>query len=76
MDTFRVWLGERIIDHDLTVTALSHFLDIFDGTIEDWLAGRSVPTWSECLQLAEFFEEPQSDVLRAAGHAVPPESPG
>jgi hypothetical protein len=65
---FRTWFGEQILDHDLTVTALSDMLDVYDGTIEDWLAGRAVPNPSECAQLAELFETTLRDVLRMAGH--------
>jgi len=68
---FRVWLGEQIVDHDLTVTTLSHMLDVYDGVIEDWVAGRAVPTREECLQLAQLFETPPSRVLQAAGYAEP-----
>jgi hypothetical protein len=67
---FRTWFGEQIVDHDLTVTALSDMLDIYDGTIEDWLAGRAVPIPSQCGQLAELFETPPHVVLRLAGHAL------
>jgi len=65
---FRTWFGEQILDHDLTVTALSDMLDVYDGTIEDWLAGRAVPTPAQCGQLAELFETPPQYVLRLAGH--------
>jgi hypothetical protein len=68
---FRTWFGEQIVDHDLTVTALSHMLDVFDGTVEDWLAGRAVPTREECAQLAELFETPPVRVLQLAGYAEP-----
>ena len=67
---FRTWFGEQIVDHDLTVTALSDMLDIYDGTIEDWLAGRDVPTPPQCAQLAELFETPPREVLRLAGHGL------
>jgi plasmid maintenance system antidote protein VapI len=65
---FRVWFGEQLLDHDLTVTALSHLLDVYDGTIEDWLAGRALPSAQECIQLAELFEISPDRVLRMAGH--------
>ena len=65
---FRTWFGEQILDHDLTVTALSDMLDTYDGTIEDWLAGRSLPDPEQCGQLAELFEAPVATVLRLAGH--------
>ena len=68
---FRTWFGEQIVDHDLTVTALSHMLDVFDGTVEDWLAGRAVPSREECAQLAELFETPPARVLQMAGYAEP-----
>lgn len=66
--TFRTWLGELIVDNDLSVTALSHLLDTFDGTIEDWLAGRALPTRRECAQIAQLFEQPVEVVLRSAGY--------
>jgi hypothetical protein len=69
---FRIWLGEQIVDHDLTVTALSHLLDAYDGIIEDWLAGRDVPSVELCLRLAELFETPPFRVLRLAGHGAGP----
>jgi hypothetical protein len=68
---FRTWFGEQIVDHDLSVTALSHLLDTYDGTIEDWLAGRAVPSRAECVQLAELFEVAPSRVLQLAGYAEP-----
>jgi len=67
---FRTWFGEQVLDHDLTVTSLSHMLDVYDGTIEDWLAGRSVPSPAECMQLAELFEVPFQPLLRMAGHTT------
>ncbi|HEY3107802.1 MAG TPA: hypothetical protein VGL23_03570 [Chloroflexota bacterium] len=67
---FRTWFGEQILDHDLTVTTLSDMLDIYDGTIEDWLAGRAVPSPVQCAQLAELFETPPQYVLRLAGHRL------
>lgn len=69
---FRVWLGEQVLDHDLSVTALAHMLDVYDGTIEDWLAGRAVPSAAECLRLAELFEAPPARVLHLAGHSPEP----
>ena len=68
---FRTCFGEQILDHDLTVTALAHMLDVFDGTIEDWLAGRAVPSREECVQLAELFETPPVRVFQLAGYAEP-----
>jgi plasmid maintenance system antidote protein VapI len=65
---FRTWFGEQMLDHDLTVTALSDMLDMYDGTIEDWLAGRAVPSPADCLRLAELFETPPQQVLKLAGH--------
>ncbi|TAK23277.1 MAG: XRE family transcriptional regulator [Chloroflexota bacterium] len=65
---FRVWFGEEIVDNDWTVTALSHHLNVFDGTIEDWLAGRAVPARAECVRLAELFEVPAEIVLRFSGY--------
>lgn len=71
-DGFRTWFGEQIVDHDLSVTALSHLLDTYDGTIEDWLAGRTLPTAEECLRLAELFETAPGRILRLAGHRDEP----
>lgn len=68
---FRTWFGEQVLDNDLTVTALAHMLDVFDGTIEDWLAGRDVPSRAECVQLAELFETSPVRVLQMAGYAEP-----
>jgi hypothetical protein len=45
-------------------------LDMYDGTIEDWLAGRAVPSPAQCAQLAELFETPPQHVLRLAGHRL------
>jgi len=64
-----------MVDHDLTVTTLSHMLDIYDGVIEDWLAGRAVPSRDECLQIAELFETHPSRVLQLAGYAEPDREP-
>jgi hypothetical protein len=69
---FRTWFGEQVLDHDLTVTALSNMLDVYDGIIEDWLAGRALPSPAECAQLAELFEVPSWRVLRLAGHPYNP----
>lgn len=68
---FRTWLGEQVVDHDLSVTALSHLLDTYDGVIEDWLAGRALPSRDECRQLAQLFETPPHRVLQLAGYAEP-----
>jgi len=68
--SFRLWFGESLVDHDLTVTALSHSLNVFDGEIEDWLAGRSLPAAPQCVLLAELFETSPSVVLRLAGYTV------
>ena len=69
-DDFRVWFGEQILDHDLTVTALSNMLDVYDGIVEDWLAGRAVPEASECIRLGQLFETSPNVVLRLAGHPI------
>ena len=70
-EDFRVWFGEQIVDHDLTVTAISHMLDVYDGIVEDWLAGRAVPDFDNCIRLAQLFETSPLLILRLAGH--PPE---
>ena len=70
-EDFRVWFGEQIVDHDLTVTALSNMLDVYDGIVEDWLAGRTVPDARDCVRLAELFEASPPRILRLAGY--PPE---
>lgn len=67
MPAFRVWFAQRIIDNDLSVTALSHLLDVYDGVVEDWIAGRAVPSPAECIRLAELFEVPPATVLELAG---------
>jgi hypothetical protein len=70
-DDFRTWFGEQILDHDLTVTALSDMLDTYDGTIEDWLAGRAVPDPSQCgrLRTAGRAVRDAASVRPAAGRA-------
>jgi plasmid maintenance system antidote protein VapI len=65
---FRTWFGEQIVDHDLTVTTLANMLDVYDGTVEDWVAGRSLPTAEQCHQLAELFEASPQYIMRLAGH--------
>jgi hypothetical protein len=71
--TFRTWFGEQIFDHDLTVTAIAHALDQFDGTVEDWLAGRALPDDADCRKLAQLFEANHEFVRdlarRSRGHA-------
>ena len=41
---FRTWFGEQILDHDLSVTALSHLLDVYDATTGKILWETRLPT--------------------------------
>lgn len=64
---FQSWLLERMVEADFTPTSLAMGLELLDGDIEGWVAGRSVPTVDECARLAQIFEIPVSQVLEAAG---------
>ncbi|MGH2458544.1 MAG: hypothetical protein ACRDIY_06715 [Chloroflexota bacterium] len=64
---FQSWLLERMVDTDFTPTSLAIALELLDGEIEGWVAGRSVPTVEECQLLAQIFELPVNRVLEAAG---------
>ncbi len=64
---FQTWLLERMVETDHTPMSLAAALGILDGTIEDWVAGRSAPTLDQCQQLAQLFEIPVRRVRLAAG---------
>ena len=64
---FQSWLLERMVEADFTPTSLAMGLELLDGDIEGWVAGRSVPTVEECGRLAQIFEIPVSQVLEVAG---------
>lgn len=64
---FQSWLLERMVETDFTPTSLAIGLELLDGDIEGWVAGRSVPTAEECGRLAQIFEIPVNQVLEAAG---------
>jgi hypothetical protein len=64
---FQSWLLDRMVEYGYTPMSLAKGLGILDGLVEDWVAGRSVPTPAECQHLAQFFEVPLRDVRLAAG---------
>ena len=64
---FQSWLLERMVEFDYTPTSLAMGLEMLDGDIESWAAGRTVPTPSQCERLAQLFEIPVTDILAAAG---------
>jgi transcriptional regulator with XRE-family HTH domain len=64
---FQQWLGEQLIEHDLTTASLAAHLGVLDGEVEDWFFGRAVPAADRCFLLAQFFETTPDRVLRLVG---------
>lgn len=64
---FQTWLLERMVEADFTPTSLAIGLEILDGDVESWAAGRAVPTPEQCERLAQLFEVPVGIVLAVAG---------
>ncbi len=64
---FQNWLLDRMLESDYSPMSLANGLGLLDGTIEDWVAGRSVPNLTECQRLAQLFEIPIQVVRMAAG---------
>jgi len=64
---FQNWLLNQMVDFELTSMSLAMKLDLLDGDIEDWVAGRKVPDPSQCSQLAELLDMPVHKVLEVAG---------
>ncbi len=64
---FQNWLLNQMVEFELTPMSLALKLDLLDGVIEDWVAGREVPDPVQCAHLAELFEMPVQKVLQVAG---------
>lgn len=64
---FQAWLLDRMVEFNYTPMSLAIGLEILDGDIESWAAGRAVPTPAQCERLAQLFELPVTQVLAAAG---------
>lgn len=70
---FQSWLLERMVEADFTPTSLAMALEMLDGDVESWVAGRSIPTIDQCGRLAQIFELPIDRVLAATG--IDPSAP-
>ena len=67
---FQSWLLDRMVEFGFTPVSLARGLGVVDGLVEDWVAGRAVPSPSECQHLAQLFEVPVRAVRLAAGLRV------
>ncbi len=65
--SFQAWLLDRMVAYDFTPMRLAAGLGVLDGAVEDWIAGRSVPSPAECQRLAQLFEIPVRVVEAATG---------
>lgn len=64
---FQSWLLDRMVEFGFTPMSLAKGLGILDGLVEDWVAGRTVPSATHCQQIAQLFEVPVRDVRQVAG---------
>ncbi|HVC34139.1 MAG TPA: hypothetical protein VNL16_11575 [Chloroflexota bacterium] len=64
---FQTWLLDHMVELDFTPMSLAMGLELLDGDVESWAAGRAVPTPEQCERLAQLFEIPVGQVLAAAG---------
>jgi transcriptional regulator with XRE-family HTH domain len=64
---FQSWLLDRMVEFGFTPMSLAKGLGILDGLVEDWVAGRTVPSAAECQHIAQLFEVPVRDVRQVAG---------
>lgn len=56
-----------MVENDETPTSLAVKLEVLDADVEEWVAGRAVPTPDQCDRIAQLFEVPLARVLIAAG---------
>jgi hypothetical protein len=64
---FQSWLLDRMVEFGFTPMSLARGLGVLDGLVEDWVAGRALPSSSDCQKIAQLFEVPVRDVRLAAG---------
>ena len=61
---FSVWLADQLAQRrDVTTAELAAELGFLDGDVEDWLAGRSMPSGDEIRRLAVFFALPERETV-------------
>jgi transcriptional regulator with XRE-family HTH domain len=61
---FGEWLADQLAQRrDLTTSDLAAELGLFDGDVEDWLAGRSMPSGDEIRRLAVYFAIPDREMI-------------
>ena len=64
---FQSWLLDRMVEFGFTPTNLARGLGVLSGLVEDWVAGRAVPSLAECQRIAQLFEVPVRDARVVAG---------
>ena len=64
---FQSWLLDRMVEFGYTPMSLAKGLEVLDGLVEDWVAGRSIPSSVDCQRIAQLFEVPLRDVRQVAG---------
>ena len=65
---FADWLADRVAEQrDLTTMDLAAEVGVLDGDVEDWLAGRRMPTGQECRRLGAFFGLTDAEAFSLCG---------
>ncbi|HZQ98573.1 MAG TPA: helix-turn-helix transcriptional regulator [Chloroflexota bacterium] len=66
-ESFAEWFGSKLAERrDLTTMHVAALVGVLDGDVEDWLAGRSVPTPDQCKAIAGIFDVTPDEVLARA----------
>ncbi|MBI4496327.1 MAG: helix-turn-helix domain-containing protein [Chloroflexi bacterium] len=52
----------------MTQRALAAYVGVTPPTVGDWLRGEYTPRPAQCKKVAAYFDRPEQEVLRAAGH--------
>jgi transcriptional regulator with XRE-family HTH domain len=66
-ESFADWFASKLAERrDLTTMHVAAQVGVLDGDVEDWLAGRSVPTPDQCKAIANLFDVTPDEVRAQA----------
>jgi len=69
------WLREQLKERDLTQSEAAVYAGVGQATLSDIINKGHVPKVETLFRLADYFHASREQVLRAAGHLPPPDSP-
>jgi transcriptional regulator with XRE-family HTH domain len=68
-ETFPEWLAARMVDRDLnSARELAGRVGVSSYMAAMWRQGESLPSRDHCRRLADAFDRPLEEVLRAAAY--------